>query len=268
MGPGGSPRLQNDRDLTTSGWVGSIPTRSRHHTLAVPLPAPVTLMGGRRILVRALALALLVGSTSLARTAAAQRPDTTRARPDTTPRARPDATRGDTVRAAGPRQQRPTLSAARDSLAPPISPRRAFLYSALLPGLGQSRLDRGRAGAMFFTAEAVSILMAIKSADDLRFARAHARDSVVSKYDLNPDGTVKLDSLGRPVVLEYARNRYAGNRVRARRTHLEDWYAFLIFNHLIAGAEAFVSAQLWDFPARVSIEARPNGGGLSLSIPW
>jgi hypothetical protein len=149
----------------------------------------------------------------------------------------------------------------RDSLAPPISPRRAFFYSALAPGYAQTVLDRPVAGALFFAAEAAGIALAIKAAADLRYARAHARDSIVAGYDVNPQ-TGELTP-------RFTRNRYAGTRVRARRTHLEDWYAFLAFNHLIAGAEAFVSAQLWDLPGRVSTSMAPGGGTLViLSIPW
>ena len=54
-------------------------------------------------------------------------------------------------------------------------------------------------------------------------------------------------------------SRYSAARVRARRTHYEDWIAVLIFNHLIAGADAYVAAQLWDLPARVGVRADPRG---------
>jgi hypothetical protein len=56
--------------------------------------------------------------------------------------------------------------------------------------------------------------------------------------------------------------------VNARRKHLEDYYALLIANHLLAGAEAFVSAQLWDLPDHVSFKVLPFGALLSASIPW
>ena len=49
-------------------------------------------------------------------------------------------------------------------------------------------------------------------------------------------------------------NRYA-TRLRARRVHYEDWVAVIIFNHLFAGADAFVAAQLWDMPVRGSVRA-------------
>ncbi len=49
--------------------------------------------------------------------------------------------------------------------------------------------------------------------------------------------------------------------LHSRKLHLEDWVAVVIFNHLIAGADAFVAAELWDFPTHMSIKATalPNG---------
>jgi hypothetical protein len=50
--------------------------------------------------------------------------------------------------------------------------------------------------------------------------------------------------------------------------HVEDWAAVLIFNHLIAGADAFVSAHLWDVPAAVSVSGAPGGAAMRVAIPW
>ena len=47
--------------------------------------------------------------------------------------------------------------------------------------------------------------------------------------------------------------------MRTRRLHYEDWIAVLIFNHLFAGADAFVAAQLWDLPGKVAIRQTPFG---------
>jgi hypothetical protein len=160
------------------------------------------------------------------------------------------------------------LPAVRDSARPPISPKRAFLYSFLLPGYGQSVLDRPIAGALFFGAEVTWIALATKSAADLRFARAHRRDSLVVSYRFNEDGTVARDTLNNPVVQSIGPNRYAEERVAARRKHLEDYYALIVATHLLAGAEAFVAAQLWDLPARVSIKALPFGAALAATIRW
>ena len=168
----------------------------------------------------------------------------------------------DSARAAAVRPAAP------DTARPPISPKRAFLYSLLAPGYGQSVLDRPIAGGMFFAAEVTWIALATKSAFDLRYARAHQRDSLIATYKTNPDGTVQRDSLGNAVGATYVPNRYATDRVAARRKHLEDYYALLIANHLLAGAEAFVSAQLWDLPGHVFIKQMPFGHALVASFRW
>ena len=180
------------------------------------------------------------------------------------------AQKADSARVGARRTPPPAVP---DTEKPPISPRRAFLYSVLVPGYGQSVLDRPIAGAMFFGAEVTWIALATKSAFDLRYARAHERDSIVVTYSLDEQGRVKTDSLGRLVGATYAPNRYATARVEARRKHLEDYYALIIANHLLAGAEAFVAAQLWDLPEHVSIKALPLkalpfGAIISASIRW
>jgi len=172
----------------------------------------------------------------------------------------------DTTKKLGAETKKPA-AAVPDSEKPPISPRRAFLYSFMVPGYGQSVLDRPIAGAMFFGAEVTWLALATKSAFDLRYARAHKRDSLVVTYSLDSAG-VKVDSLGRLVGATYAPNRYATARVEARRKHLEDYFALIIANHLLAGAEAFVSAQLWDLPDHVSIRALPFGPAIAASIRW
>jgi hypothetical protein len=172
----------------------------------------------------------------------------------------------DSARAAA-RRRPPAPPPAPDTAKPPISPKRAFLYSLLLPGYGQSVLDRPIAGSLFFGAEVSWIALATKSAYDLRYARAHQSDSIIVSYDTKEDGSVRTDSLGRPVG-KYAPNRYASQRVAARRKHLEDYYALIIATHLLAGAEAFVAAQLWDVPEHVSIKALPFGPALVASFRW
>jgi len=178
--------------------------------------------------------------------AAAQRPDSTRAGPTQRP----------------PRRRAPAAQRADSLIRAPLSPRRAFLYSLALPGLGQAKLDRPNAGALFVAVEILGVTMARKSAADLAYARRFARDSIIESYDFN-----SLDEQGNPKPV-YARNRYEGERVRARRTHYEDWVALVIFNHLLSGADAFVAAQLWDLPGQVSVRAMPRGATVSASVAW
>lgn len=145
-------------------------------------------------------------------------------------------------------------------LEPPITPRRAFLYSFLLPGYSQAALGRNKAAVAFMLVEAISIAMIRESGADLHEARRTVNDSVVVQY-VGSDGT--LD----PVVVG---PRFNDAYVRTRSAHVEDWAALLVANHLFAGADAFVAAHLWDVPARLGLRVLPRSGGttVSASFKW
>ena len=89
------------------------------------------------------------------------------------------AQRPDSARVRRPTTSGPIIP---DSLKPPISPRRAFLYSALLPGYGQAILGRNKAAAAMLAIEAMAIAMIRESAADVREARRMSGDSVVVTY--------------------------------------------------------------------------------------
>ena len=188
------------------------------------------------------------------------RQDTTKARQDTIPR---------TARDSLARLRLDSLRLREDSLRPPVSPGRAFLTSLFVPGLGQSRLGRQLPGAIYAGVEAMSVVMILKAKNDLRIARSHARAQIVNQYRVDPTtGAPVLDEDGRFVPLDTVPNRFDAERVDARRTQVEDWIAVLIFNHLFAGADAFVASLLWDLPARVGLRHLPRGYGLGLSVRW
>jgi hypothetical protein len=170
-----------------------------------------------------------------------------------------------------PAAAKPAAAApARDSSArdkPPISPGRAFLYSALIPGLGQAALNRKYTGAAFFFVEAFSLSLLHRSADDLRVAKAFAGDSVPLRYDIDPaTGIARRNGNGDPIVAQWQPSGYTSELVRARKLQVEDWVAVVIFNHLISGADAFVAANLWDLPQHVSMRAFPVRGGAGLVV--
>jgi len=141
-------------------------------------------------------------------------------------------------------------------LRPPISPKAAFLRSLVVPGWGQSALRRSTAATLFSAAEIGAIYMVAKSRADLRSARTLSGCDSIRIGDPSLGGGVTRV----PAVPE--------GLINARRLHLEDWLAVLIFNHLIAGADAYVAANLWDLPARVSITHTPAGTGLGASFRW
>jgi hypothetical protein len=61
-------------------------------------------------------------------------------------------------------------------------------------------------------------------------------------------------------------SRFNADRVRARRTHYEDWIAAIVFNHLIAGADAYVAANLWDFETNVKVASTPRSTSIVASL--
>ena len=150
----------------------------------------------------------------------------------------------------------------------PISPGTAFLRSFLAPGLGQMNLGRKKAATIFIVGEVGTLAMSAKSWSDLSKAKKARSDTV---------GTPVLDEAGQPVIdsvthlpkITYApRNQNIADRVKARRTHLEDWLAAMIFNHLFAGADAFVAANLADFDANVQANYTERGVRVVARIAW
>jgi glucose/arabinose dehydrogenase len=116
---------------------------------------------------------------------------------------------------------------------PPVSPLGALWRSLLVPGWGQSILGRRVTGAVFVVWEGVALTMTAKSLHQLHYAEQ--------------TGAVT---------------------VAAKRQEVQDWAVLLGFNHLLAGAEAFVSANLWDFPGNLHATALPpNGIGIGVTLP-
>jgi hypothetical protein len=113
------------------------------------------------------------------------------------------------------------------------------------PGYAQSVLGRPNASAFFILTEAIAVLMVRESSADLREARRLQNDSVAQRF-VNP-------VTGQPDTL-YNAPRYPAALVRSRRAHLEDWIAALVANHIIAAADAYVAAHLWDVGVEVGYE--------------
>ncbi len=118
---------------------------------------------------------------------------------------------------------------------PPISPLGAFARSMLLPGWGQAVLGRRVTGAVFVFWEGITLTMTLKAAHQLGY----------------------LEDIG------------DAERVESKKQEIQDWAVLLVFNHLVAGAEAFVSAYLWDFPVELDTRAVGHGAvGLGVRIRY
>jgi hypothetical protein len=162
----------------------------------------------------------------------------------------------------------PPQPAATDTPKPPMTPRRAFLSSLIIPGYAQTVFGRDHAAMLFAVIEIGSIGMARKSAMDLAEAKAFANDSIPATYQIDPNtGLAKIDpKTGLPIPDTYIASRFTPDRIKARRTHYEDWIAAIVFNHLFSGADAYVAANLWDFKANIGIVAAPRSAGVYASL--
>ncbi len=107
----------------------------------------------------------------------------------------------------------------------PVSPMGAFWRSLLVPGWGQAKLNRKLTGGLFIAFEGLALGMVIKSSHQLSY----------------------MERTGDP-------------NAEAKKGEREDWITLLVFNHLMSGPEAFVSAHLWDFPGDLELRATPSGG--------
>ena len=138
----------------------------------------------------------------------------------------------------------------------------------LVPGLGQYNLDRPKAATFFAAIEVSAFAMAIKSKHDLDLAKAARRDTTVELL-FDASGKPVIDpATGKQKTFGKPKNQNLADRLRARRTHLEDWIAGMVFNHLFSGADAWVAAQLADFNSNVTVSAIGRDVQVSARIAW
>jgi hypothetical protein len=156
-------------------------------------------------------------------------------------------------------RRRAVDTTAADSAKPPLSPRRAFLYSAIIPGSAQSLLGRHKAAAIMLLVEGISIAMLRESAADVREARRMSGDSLVISYVATNGDSASPTIVGR---------RFDPQYVHTRQAHVEDWVAFIVANHLFSGADAFVAANLWDVPAQLQLRVGPGGARIGARLTW
>jgi hypothetical protein len=150
----------------------------------------------------------------------------------------------------------------------PISPRSALIRSLLVPGLGQFQLDRRKSAAIFVGAELGTILMSLKSKSDLDAATAARRDTVLVPLTDATGAPIIDPKTGLQTTGYKPRDKNLVDRIHARRTHLEDWISGILFNHLFAGADAWVAANLADFNANVNVTAIGRGVQVAARIAW
>jgi hypothetical protein len=115
------------------------------------------------------------------------------------------------------------------------SPFNYFARSLLLPGWGQAALDRKLTGGLFLAFEGVALGMALKAHSEVGYLE-----------------------------------RTGSERLEEKRQERQDWFVLLAMNHLLSGLEAFVSANLFDFPADLRAQQLPDGRtglGVRMALP-
>jgi hypothetical protein len=106
--------------------------------------------------------------------------------------------------------------------------------------------------------EAISLGMIRESAADVHEARRMRSDATIVSY---------LDESGQAARI-VGPPRFNDTYIKTREAHVEVWVALLIANHLFAGADAYVAANLWDVRTRLGIRAVPNGAVVGASFTW
>lgn len=120
-----------------------------------------------------------------------------------------------------------------DSVRRPTTPIGAMFRSFLIPGWGQATYGRKVSAGIMLGVEGLSVGMLLKISSDMGQIRS-------------------TDS----------------ERLADKRQQREDWAAILVFNHLMSGLEAYVSAHLYDFPGDLEMRPLPGGGtGIGVTLP-
>lgn len=131
-----------------------------------------------------------------------------------------------------PRAAAPPVATATPDTLHQVGPVGALWRSLLLPGWGQAATGRNVTGALFVIWEGTTMYMTIKAKQEVNY----------------------YEEAGLP-------NQHA------KRQEVQDWMVLWGFNHLFAGAEAYVAGHLRDFPPDLKVRAFPGGVGVSFPLP-
>lgn len=133
-----------------------------------------------------------------------------------------------TLRTAGP-LDRP----AADSVRRPTTPMAAMFRSFVLPGWGQATYGRKVTAGVMMAFEGLSVGMLLKIKSDERYIQETSSGKLKDKHQQE-----------------------------------QDWITLIVFDHLMSGLEAYVSAHLYDFPGDLQMQALPGGRmGVGVTLP-
>jgi hypothetical protein len=101
----------------------------------------------------------------------------------------------------------------------------------LVPGWGQAVTGRYVAGAAFVVWEGTTMMMTLRAVQEKKYLQVTGSDNVAAKNQ-----------------------------------QIQDWAVLWGFNHLFAGAEAYVAAHLQDFPKELQFQAIPRGLAVTVTF--
>jgi len=149
----------------------------------------------------------------------------------------------DTLLRAGPAEPAEQEASPDTTEGPPVTPLGAFARSLILPGWGQTELDRRTRGAIYFTAEAFLVSMLLKT----QLKLSSARSALEEREEVTDADRGLVDS---------------------RKDQREDWLVGAVTLALFSGIDAWVSAQLHGFePELEAPEDGTPGARVTYRVP-
>lgn len=145
----------------------------------------------------------------------------------------------------------------------------AFLRSLVIPGWGQAAFGDYIRGGVYFAGQAANAFMLVKTISHLQAANeierrrvAAVRDSLLTAAASDSALFARLQDPGALADAISATPGVADIRelVAAREQQREDWIAWMVFWTLANAIDAYVTAQLEDFPADIFAQRRQGGG--------
>src|SRR5206468_11992548 len=106
--------------------------------------------------------------------------------------------------------------------------------------------------------EHVNLATNIQTTAYIRKARRNGIESIPNSF-VDANGAAKIT---------YERTPFPKSLIKSRRSHLEDWIAVLIANHLFSAADGYVASLLWDLPGEMALRASPHSAELALRVYW
>ena len=149
------------------------------------------------------------------------------------------------------------------------SPRSAMIKSLIIPGWGQLSVRAYVRGAFFIAAQSSSWYMLLKSHSRLGDAKDTRSQSVAFTSDtllarMTQDSVLR-EQLEAPGAFDARVQQDTtvirlNSLVESRDQQRQDWITYTVFFTLASAVDAYVAAQLADFPATIDAQPTTSGG--------